>query len=364
MRRFILLIAVVVIVFTTRHIWMEPAKELLPASIIDPIQRDMDSSVDHLSDLVQSILPNQNSLSQTEDKEIERPAPELGTPDQLFSVHNTELGDSRTDVENELGEPMRTSRNEYGLDWVAYHDDYHEFVMVAYDAQDSVKGLYTNQDLISSTTPIEYGTSKDVVREQLGEPEAYMRKGLYRYEVNQDQEYDLFQLDDSYVTVFYDKHQDNMVTAIQLIDSNLEQSKKELYTQASNELKEGFEYQLFDLTNASRVNHGLGVLTWDEQVRETARNHSLDMAENQYFSHTNLQGQSPFDRMEQDDISFKTAGENLAYGQMSSIFAHEGLMNSQGHRENILQDRFLRLGVGVAFNEQSQPYYTENFFTS
>ena len=94
---------------------------------------------------------------------------------------------------------------------------------------------------------------------------------------------------------------------------------------------------MFDLTNATRVEHGLHPLSWDDHVKLTARDHSTDMAINQYFDHTNLKGESPFDRMEEDQISFRTAGENLAAGQISSIFAHEGLMNSIGHRENILQ---------------------------
>lgn len=144
----------------------------------------------------------------------------------------------------------------------------------------------------------------------------------------------------------------------------MEASKAALYSAGSEDLKKGFEYQLFDLTNATRVNHGLSVLEWNEEVRETARKHSTDMAENQYFNHTNLQGQSPFDRMEEDNISFTTAGENLAYGQLSSIFAHQGLTNSEGHRENILQDRFAELGVGVDFNNDNQPFYTENFLTN
>jgi uncharacterized protein YkwD len=67
--------------------------------------------------------------------------------------------------------------------------------------------------------------------------------------------------------------------------------------------------------------------------------------------------------MEQDNIRFITAGENLAYGQFSSIFAHEGLMNSLGHRENILQENYKYLGIGVAFNNESEPYYTENFYS-
>ena len=85
------------------------------------------------------------------------------------------------------------------------------------------------------------------------------------------------------------------------------------------------------------------------------------MADNDYFSHENKQGKSPFDRMKDDGVSFRGAGENLAYGQSSSIFAHEGLMNSEGHRENILLDTYSHLGTGVSFNEKLQPYYTENF---
>jgi uncharacterized protein YkwD len=88
------------------------------------------------------------------------------------------------------------------------------------------------------------------------------------------------------------------------------------------------------------------------------------MALNQYFNHTNLEGESPFDRLEEDQVSFQMAGENLAYGQFSSIFAHEGLMNSIGHRKNILQKDFEYLGVGVDFNQASQPYFTENFFAN
>ncbi|MEH7479852.1 CAP-associated domain-containing protein, partial [Neobacillus drentensis] len=222
--------------------------------------------------------------------------------------------------------------------------------------------LYTNQDLIASTNGIKLGSSKIDVRAKLGEPITNIQKGLTVYQLQENSDYDVFLLEGTYVTIFYDKHENNTVTAIQLISKDFEQKKTGFYTKANSALKEGFEYQLFDLTNAARVNHQLTVLTWDEHVRGTARKHSTDMAVHQYFDHTNLKGQSPFDRMKEDDISFHMAGENLAYGQFSSIFAHEGLMNSLGHRENILRDGYEFLGVGVAFNDESQPYYTENFF--
>jgi uncharacterized protein YkwD len=88
------------------------------------------------------------------------------------------------------------------------------------------------------------------------------------------------------------------------------------------------------------------------------------MAVNNYFDHTNLQGESPFDRIKEDGIQYTLAGENLAYGQFSSIFAHEGLMNSLGHRKNIIKSGFEYLGVGVAFNEEAQPYYTQNYYAN
>lgn len=290
--------------------------------------------------------------------------PELETPsEKTFTVHNIGIGNKKDEVEAQLGAPKRISLNEYGTEWHAYHENFQNFVMVSYNNDGIVNALYSNQDLIAAKNGIKYGAPKETVRQTLGEPLSEIRKGLVYYQFQKDQDYDVYNLDDSYVTVFYDKHRNNTVAAIQIVSEKLEQSKAGFYTEASETLKEGFEYQLFDLTNASRIMHELGVLEWDDQVRVTARKHSADMAENSYFSHTNPEGQSPFDRMEEDNIAFSVAGENLAYGQFNSIFAHEGLMNSLGHRENKLKSDFKLLGVGVAFGPKHEPYFTENFYS-
>ncbi|EKN62734.1 SCP-like extracellular [Neobacillus bataviensis LMG 21833] len=287
----------------------------------------------------------------------------LETPaDQVFSIHNIELGATKDEVELNVGQANRETLNEYGTKWYAYHNHYQNFFMIMYDDKNQAAGLYTNQDLVASNKGIKLGSTKETVRDALGDPLTGIQKGLTIFQIQENADYDVYLLDDVYVTIFYDKHENNTVTAIQLINKDVEQKKHELYTSASQALKEGFEYQLFDLTNASRVEHQLPILSWDDHVRETARKHSTDMAVHHYFDHTNLKGQSPFDRMKEDHIIFYLAGENLAYGQFSSIFAHEGLMNSLGHRENILRKGYKYLGVGVAFNDQSQPYYTENFY--
>lgn len=288
----------------------------------------------------------------------------LEKPDQLFSIFNVELGQTKEAIELHLGNPRRETLNEYDSNWSTYHNNYQHFLMVMYDKNNRATGLYTNQDLIASTTGLQFGSTKEDVRMKLGNPLKDLQKGMILYQLQDKKDFDLFLYDNVYITIFYDKHENDTVTSVQLIKKDIEQMKTDIYPTASPELKEGFEYQLFDLTNASRVNHQLPILTWVEHVRETARKHSTDMALNQYFSHTNLEGESPFDRLEEDQVSFHMAGENLAYGQFSSIFAHEGLMNSIGHRKNILQKDFEYLGVGVAFNQSSQPYFTQNFFAN
>ncbi|MFE4074952.1 CAP domain-containing protein [Peribacillus sp. YIM B13477] len=319
-----------------------------------------------VSSLIGSLTETLDTASEKESQETEKvKKPALEAPaDASFSVRNIEIGDTKDDVEKMAGKAKRNTRNEYGVDWFAYHENYQNFFMVAYDNNNKVVGLYTNQDLISSKEGIKRGTPKKTVTGKMAEPVTKLLKGNVYYQIRSDGgEYDMFEMENSYVTIFYDKHEKNTVTAIQIIDAKLEKQKSGYFAEAGPGLKKGFEYQLFDLTNASRVNHDLSVLTWDKRVKVTAQDHSADMAVNQYFNHTNLEGESPFDRMEDDKIKFRMAGENLAAGQNSSIFAHEGLMNSIGHRENKLQKDFESLGVGVAFDEENKPYYTENYLT-
>jgi uncharacterized protein YkwD len=376
LRRLFLLIIIVAFAYISKPAWEDKVEATEFDSVLTKIEEIKNSpkvkdTFNQLYNEVNLLLikldESFRDLEDPSDTKEETPVekPALTVPsEQTFSIYNIVMGDSKDKLEQELGEAKRQSTNEYGVSWNAYHENYRNFLMISYDENNQVNGLYTNQDLLSSSSGIEMGVSKEVVQNELGEPLSNIRKGLTLYQLQNNGEQEVYQVDGSYVTVFYDKHENDTVTAIQIIDESLEANKKNFYSEASPELKEGFEFQLFDLTNATRVEKGLNALSWDDQVRDTARKHSLDMAEQNYFSHTNLEGESPFDRMEEDQVAFRTAGENLAYGQLSSIFAHEGLMNSKGHRENILQPHYEHLGVGVAFNGKAQPYFTENFFSN
>ncbi|SFL86600.1 Cysteine-rich secretory protein family protein [Gracilibacillus orientalis] len=312
----------------------------------------------------------ENLFDSVTDKESEvSPSPNIESPDltkpseQTFSIHNIEINDSKSEVENILNDSKRSSLNEYGVNWHTYHDHYQNFVMVAYNEDNEVTALYTNQDLISSSVDLALENDKNDVRDALGEPLDSITKGYVKYRIDDNDDQDTYLIDDNYVTFFYDIHQEDTIAAIQIITESLENEKDDYFASPDNALAEGLEYQLFDLTNAARVKFNEPILEWHEPSKATAQNHSEDMAENNYFGHTNLDGQSPFDRLEDDDITFRMAGENLAAGQPNSIYAHQGLMNSKGHRDNILKSDFRLMSVGVAFQEDGQPFYTEAYLT-
>jgi uncharacterized protein YkwD len=106
------------------------------------------------------------------------------------------------------------------------------------------------------------------------------------------------------------------------------------------------EKQMLDLVNQERVANGLNPLAPDPELTEVARRHSADMFARGYFAHDTPENLSPFDRMHAANVRFTTAGENLALAPTIPV-AHSGLMNSPGHRANILRPQFGRLGIGV-----------------
>ncbi|MFL6333586.1 MAG: CvpA family protein [Pyrinomonadaceae bacterium] len=106
------------------------------------------------------------------------------------------------------------------------------------------------------------------------------------------------------------------------------------------------EAQMLELVNQERVAAGLGALAPDPELTEVARAHSADMFARGYFAHVSPDGLDPFDRMRRAGITFRAAGENLALAPTVRV-AHTGLMNSPGHRANILRPSFGRLGIGI-----------------
>ncbi|CAN5485164.1 hypothetical protein BH18ACI3_BH18ACI3_20570 [soil metagenome] len=120
------------------------------------------------------------------------------------------------------------------------------------------------------------------------------------------------------------------------------------------------ETQMLELVNRERAAAGLQLLEADPELTEVARRHSADMFARGYFSHNTPEGKDPFDRIRESNVRYRTAGENLALAPTLSI-AHTGLMNSPGHRENILRPQFGRVGIGILDGGRRGLMVTQNF---
>ncbi|MEG6567692.1 CAP domain-containing protein [Thermoanaerobacterium saccharolyticum] len=131
--------------------------------------------------------------------------------------------------------------------------------------------------------------------------------------------------------------------------SNAAGSAKNSSTQQNYKGLSAQEKQLVDLINSERTSRGLSPLIIDETLSKVARIKAEDMRDNNYFSHTSPTYGSPFNMMKEFGISYNAAAENIALNS-DVVSAHYALMNSSGHRENILNPYFNKVGVGVVTN--------------
>ena len=131
--------------------------------------------------------------------------------------------------------------------------------------------------------------------------------------------------------------------------------------QNTTESFSSFQKEVVRLVNVERSKRGLNELSFNIQLSNVATLKSQDMIDKNYFSHTSPTYGSPFDMMKQFNISYKTAGENIAMGQKTPAEVVNAWMNSQGHRENILNSNFTEIGVGVAKSSNGTLYWTQMF---
>lgn len=118
--------------------------------------------------------------------------------------------------------------------------------------------------------------------------------------------------------------------------------------------------QALDLLNADRAARGLAPLRLSLQLSRLAENYARDMIKRNYFSHTNPEGLSPFERMRRQNIPFNYAGENLAFN-VSIAAAEQAFMNSPGHKANILDTHYTQVGVGVLTSPNGSVYVVQEF---
>ena len=119
-----------------------------------------------------------------------------------------------------------------------------------------------------------------------------------------------------------------------------------------------YEQEVIRLVNVERAKYGLKPLTEDWELSRVARYKSQDMHDRRYFDHTSPTYGTPFQMMKAFGLSYRSAGENIAMGYRTPQAVVTGWMNSSGHRANILNSSYTKIGVGYVADGN---YWTQHF---
>ncbi|UHA71867.1 CAP-associated domain-containing protein [Paenibacillus sp. 481] len=292
------------------------------------------------------------------------------------TLFNLSIGAMEEDVVKQLGSPARMEPSGLGYTWWIYNSNPSTYVQIG--IQDGkVVDVYSNGSQ-AQVGKIGIGSGEEILRETFSITNevkfAYKGSNI----VVQNQRENTLMVKDNVAYIFYlDKHDNYKVTGIRIMEpfkmlqgqnyafSYSYRGAKPDFTaptlsEAENKaVAEAFEKQVFDLANVIRVRNGLPLFTWNEEAAVVGRGHSKDMKDNNFFAHMSpTTGKSVGGRLKDASVNYRLAGENLATGMNSAIVAHEGWMNSLGHRKNMLNKDFATLGVGVVLD-----YYTQVFVT-
>lgn len=174
-------------------------------------------------------------------------------------------------------------------------------------------------------------------------------------------------------SIRYNHHTNSQNTQFAGNNSVGNQENNQNNTQSSSEatVSDNFmaqvEQAIFNKVNEERSKAGVATLTYNTTMEKYARIKSQDMGDNNYFNHTDLNGNYITTKMESDGVKYNNWGENIAYisgitdpTELANQFM-TNWMNSQGHRENILSTNFSSMGVGV-YKIGNTVYATQEFY--
>lgn len=120
-----------------------------------------------------------------------------------------------------------------------------------------------------------------------------------------------------------------------------------------------FAEQVVELVNVEREKAGLQALTLDKQIESAALVRAKEIETS--FSHTRPDGRNFSSVLTDNGISFRGSGENIAWGQKTPEEVVTAWMNSEGHRANILNSKYTKIGVGYYENSAGRDFWTQLF---
>lgn len=300
------------------------------------------------------------------EQEIKKQAIEFD--DSVFSLMNK----NTDDIKDLLGEPVRKDPSAYGYTWWIYNEEA-TYLQLGIQDEEVITVYAAGDDLESD--PISIGdTYNDLLQQFDIERKVTYEKGISHYTFllseTDVRENPLIQLDHH---LFVQPHIDTFtqeVSSLRIMTGDLLTLQRfyemeyrgtlpedmELTDQEWQAVQKGMEKQILDMTNVLRKRHDLQQVSQDEVVSEVAYMHSKDMHDQQYFSHESKDGRGLKERLESENVYYVGAGENIAAQHSDALAAMQGWLNSEGHRETLLNEQYNYLGVGV-----HRLYYTQNF---
>lgn len=284
----------------------------------------------------------------------------------------TYMGMSIEEVENVLGKPMRIDPSSYDYDWWIYNEDYERYLQIGVE-DNKVVTIYAIGEKLD-ISPFKIGASFGEINGNYSFENSVAftaQRNSYRFELNEEERKTrpIIKMGDVFVQLYFDNFTEKL-SSIRMMngDTLVKQrpyeliyrgdllSARELSSQEWKEVEKGNEAQILDITNVIRLRHGLGMVKLDEPTSKVAYKHSKDMNQSDYFSHTSPTTGGLADRLAKGEVIYQLAGENIAAMYVDGIAAVEGWLNSEGHRETLLNEKFTHLGVGVY-----EKHYTQNF---
>ncbi|MFD1415471.1 CAP domain-containing protein [Oceanobacillus jeddahense] len=283
------------------------------------------------------------------------------------------IGKTSTELIEELGEPDRIDVSAYNYEWYVYNNSESQYGQFAI-LEDEIVSVYAIGDNLE-ISPINSEASYIEVADTFHfSNEVTYSDGdssfTFRLNAEDLQMRPLVKISDStFIQFYFDTFTETLSSMrISTGDALLLQRPYEIEYRGElpeqpefneeewREIQEGMEQQVLDISNIMRYKHDLPRLEWDDQVSLVAYDHSKDMYDNDYFSHVNLDGNGLKERLEEKQVAYVAAGENIAAQYPDAPAAMEGWLNSESHREALLSDEYSYLGVGVY-----RFYYTQNF---
>ena len=240
------------------------------------------------------------------------------------------IGDPVSSVKLIFGEPGRIDSGNDRFDWYVYNKDLSKFMMLGV-LDGKIISIYTAFTDFSFDGGIKYG---DVLETEI-KSDDYI---IYTDELNENSVYGVW------------------VGSCYSSDKFL----KENFKSAS----EAVELEISDITNALRFKNDLPVLTEDTVATKVCRSHSQDMADNNFYNHTNNKKESPWDRYDKAGGKYYACTESIAGGEYTAIKTFDTWLNSTDHRANLLHEKATFAGVGLGYNKKSDyVFYTTQMFS-